>query len=617
MGISTKLGKVAVLASNARTGCTSVSGDADLHTWCVANCAAGLCPAGTCTCADGQDHDHAHSPPTLASSVGLASSPQAELTCRALVPTATDSWCEANCGGGHPCPPAVCSCGPQADADANTALSKFQTSPPNDAEDGAIASDANASQSAKVPNAEDVPCEGPVCAPSATDMSDPNYNATAEAAPKKDLTFRLEMLGRYARQKSKESTETTIAIGFLTRDTLPLFDKVWSSFFEGCNGRAAVPIVHMQADPESEDGAAVRHDMAKRIEPYGGAIVPHEKTVYGEMRFSFNMVSGMFALARTAAKHRAPNGRLPDWIHFASERCAPIRPCPALQRFLDDSQGVNHLESSPATSVGVQMVAQTNVPEEFQPLTMSSQWATLWLPDVMQLTEIEDELREKWGPRSHPAPIYGIQVSESVFVYGAPDEWLWHTELSRLNKTLQSPGLTNVYWCWGCEHADNMDGASPAAFLDHDKAVEGCTRAQNMGDFFGRKFGNGDPEGMEGVAKGLLECKTQKVEVPGKHLALSRAKLFPRTRGAAMAQHGQAVMWTNSSKARGPRGRKGSVHMHMERYGEGKEEETLDNSPKAQALRMSEGEARLSRDFRSGPKAREARGNAIKITMPR
>ena len=61
-------------------------------------------------------------------------------------------------------------------------------------------------------------------------MSDPNYNATTTggATPKKDLTFRLEMLGRYARQKSKESTQTTIAIGFLTRDTLPLFDKVWS-----------------------------------------------------------------------------------------------------------------------------------------------------------------------------------------------------------------------------------------------------------------------------------------------------------------------------------------------------------------------------------------------------
>ena len=75
-----------------------------------------------------------------------------------------------------------------------------------------MASDANASQSAKVPSADDVPCEGPVCAPSATDMNEPNYNASAEAAPKKDLTFRLEMLGRYARQKSKASTETKLSL---------------------------------------------------------------------------------------------------------------------------------------------------------------------------------------------------------------------------------------------------------------------------------------------------------------------------------------------------------------------------------------------------------------------
>ena len=466
-----------------------------------------------------------------------------------------------------------------------------------------MASEADASQGAEVPKADDVPCEGAVCAPSATDMSDPNANATAEAAPKKELTFRLEMLGRYAREKSKEVPATTIAVAFLTRDTLPLFDKVWSSFFEGCNGRAAVPVVHMQADADSEEGAAMRHDMAKLIEPYGGAIVPHEKTIYGEMRFSFNMVAGMFALARTAAKHHAPNGRLPDWIHFASERCAPVRPCPALQRFLDDTPGVNHLESSPSTSVGVQQVQQQSVPEEFQPLVMSSQWATLWLADVISLTEIEEELKQKWGPRSHPAPIYGIQVSESVFVYGAPDEWLWHTELSRLNRTTQSPGLTNVYWCWGCEHADNMDGASPAAYLDHDKALEGCTRAQGMGDFFGRKFGNGAPEGVDGVGKALLECKGQKVEVPGKHLALSRAKLFPRTRGAAMAQHGQAVMWTNSSQSR--RGRKAALRL----------EESLEHSPKAQALRLSEGEARLSKDFRS--KQREPRGPAFKLSMPR
>ena len=133
-----------------------------------------------------------------------------------------------------------------------------------------------------------------------------------------------------------------------------------------------------------------------------------------------------------------------------------------------------------------------------------------------------------------------------------------------------------------------------------------------MGDFFGRKFGNGE-EGMGGVAKGLLECKAQKVELPGKHLALSRAKLFPRTRGAAMAQHGQAVMWTNSSKGR--HGRKGSgLHAPSMRYGYG---ESGGSDPKAQALRMSEGEARLSKDFREGAKGREVRGNSLKIAMPR
>ena len=45
----------------------------------------------------------------------------------------------------------------------------------------------------------------------------------------------------------------------------------------------------------------------------------------------------MFALARTASTHAAPNGRVADWIHFASERCAPVRPCPALQAFLEST----------------------------------------------------------------------------------------------------------------------------------------------------------------------------------------------------------------------------------------------------------------------------------------
>ena len=45
------------------------------------------------------------------------------------------------------------------------------------------------------------------------------------------------------------------------------------------------------------------------------------------------------------------------------------------------------------------------------------------------------------------------------------DPGLWHTELAQLNATVQGPGLTNVFWSYSCQHADNNDGASPCAYL--------------------------------------------------------------------------------------------------------------------------------------------------------
>ena len=42
---------------------------------------------------------------------------------------------------------------------------------------------------------------------------------------------------------------------------------------------------------------------------------------------------------------------------------------------------------------------------------------------------------------------------------------MWHTELAQLNATVQGPGLTNVFWSYSCQHADNNDGASPCAYL--------------------------------------------------------------------------------------------------------------------------------------------------------
>ena len=122
-----------------------MSGDADLAAWCVANCAAGLCPQETCTCPAGT---RAGAPPVgLAATQGAAAAAAAPTGaaagaagaaagsgCRSLVRTATDAWCEANCGGGgRPCPPAVCSCDGKSVA---TALRTAQTSPPSDAADG-------------------------------------------------------------------------------------------------------------------------------------------------------------------------------------------------------------------------------------------------------------------------------------------------------------------------------------------------------------------------------------------------------------------------------------------------------------------------------------------------
>lgn len=352
-------------------------------------------------------------------------------------------------------------------------------------------------------------------------------------------------------QQHFKDGKATFAVGFLTRGDLPLFEKVWGPFFSHCNGNSAMPIVHTQANPSDDKEATARHALAKRLEKYGGVVVPHDQSVYGEMRFSFNMVSAMFSLVRVASKQKAPNGKYADWIHFASERCAPIRPCAALQYYLDSNPGISHLEASPSTSVGVQRIDQAGVPAEFKPLVMSSQWGTLWMKDAIKLADDEDRLSKKWGPKSHPAPVYGININPRIFVYGAPDEWLWHTELAQVNATVKAPGLTNVYWSWSCQHADNTDGASPCAYLDYQQTIEGCTRAQNMGYYFGRKYGNANALALPlphqtPIEEGLTECRSRNVK-PKHEVDFVRFETqYPRTRGEAMVQAGLPY-WSNSS----------------------------------------------------------------------
>ena len=166
-----------------------------------------------------------------------------------------------------------------------------------------------------------------------------------------------------------------LAIGFLTRDSLPLW-KVWDNFFK--NTHLSKPVVHSQAHPKKKK--AIRKQLKKWVYSHHGAMVPERETRWGDMRFSCNMTAAMFALVRTAST-MIINGLTPKWIHFASERCAPIRPAYDVLRFLSTHEGVSHMEEDPFTAAGKQTIPDRIVPKEFKPLVMTSQWLTLWMED--------------------------------------------------------------------------------------------------------------------------------------------------------------------------------------------------------------------------------------------
>lgn len=86
-------------------------------------------------------------------------------------------------------------------------------------------------------------------------------------------------------------------------------------------------------------------------------------------------------------------------------------------------------------------------------------------------------------------------TKKGLIVYGAPDEWMWRTELAQRNRKVQFPGLTRVNWpvdMSDCDHMDNKFG-SPCAYRTKQDVIQECDRAQRKGYFFARKFGD-DPK---------------------------------------------------------------------------------------------------------------------------
>jgi hypothetical protein len=382
---------------------------------------------------------------------------------------------------------------------------------------------ASVASGALVPGAVQ-PADAPLVAPDAAPVS--GKAVSLSSAGKSDDT----------RRTCKHGEGPALAIGFLTRVSIPLW-RVWDEFFKSTN--LIVPVVHSQAKTSCEWCPATgcngppgcggpwcacannctkvcNEEIEKRSKligwaaSHGGMVVGQYETRWDQLRFSCNMTAAMFTLVRAASTLEV-NGMRPKWIHFASERCAPLRPAHEVLRFLAMKDRVNHMEEDPFTAAGQQTIPQSKVPKQFQPLIMTSQWVTLWMDDAMALANDGGKIANKWQPHvierqlgicingtCLPHKPYWKNASyytkRGLIVYGAPDEWMWRTELAQRQRKVTFPGLTHVYWPKdqdSCNHMDNQWG-SPCAYMTHSQVLKECKRAQDMGYFFARKFADED-----------------------------------------------------------------------------------------------------------------------------
>ena len=301
------------------------------------------------------------------------------------------------------------------------------------------------------------------------------------------------------------SDPPTVAYAFLTRDALPLW-SFWEAYFAGCPAGTAIPIVHSQ---KSIRDTALRKSVMRDVGRFGGFVLAANETRAGITRFSWNMVAIMLTLMRAAARASTTglSGCQPRWVHFASERDAPIRSCIEVHEHLRQKENRSHLNQNwgidPTTTESLQ------IGQAYAPFKKSSQWITVSIEAARALANDEARLRAKWEPIQH-----GMRVAPSTGLSfgGALDEWLWNTEFSQRHLPFERIGLTSVGWCnpndRHCAQADNKDNAvaSPEAFLDEPTAVEGCMRGRKRGYYFGRKFGDGSRLSSASVMQGLASC---------------------------------------------------------------------------------------------------------------
>ena len=298
------------------------------------------------------------------------------------------------------------------------------------------------------------------------------------------------------------SDPPTVAYAFLTRDALPLW-SFWEAYFAGCPAGTAIPIVHSQ---KSIRDTALRNSVMRDVGRFGGFVLAANETRAGSTRFSWNMVAIMLTLMRAAARASTTglSGCQPRWVHFASERDAPIRSCVEVHEHLRQKGDISYLDQDGGGDPAI--TESWLIGQAYAPFKKSSQWITVSIEAARALANDEARLRAKWEPIQH-----GMLVAPSTRLSrgGALDEWLWNTEFSQRHLPFERIGLTSVGWCnpndRRCAHVDNA-AASPEAFLDKPTAVEGCVRGRMRGYYFGRKFGDGSRLSSASVMQGLASC---------------------------------------------------------------------------------------------------------------
>ena len=280
----------------------------------------------------------------------------------------------------------------------------------------------------------------------------------------------------------------TIAFAFLTRSKLPMW-HLWQAFFNTCAPGTALPIVHSM---DSAGSAELSAELEHMLHYYGGHVLPPSETRVGDVRFEWRMLSVMFSLMRTATRSLGANGCRPRWVHFLSEKDVPIRTCPELQALLQANAGWSFLDQ---THRGEHI--NGNPPSEYQPVKYTSQWMTLTIEAASTLAMAEAELHDKYGHLNHGMK---LQWPNWAFTWGAVDEYMWNTELTRRHLPFRSPkGLTHVDW------PRNSNG-HPGQYDDHESALRACRSGRSMGYYFSRKYGDGSDSSYGEVMRAVAAC---------------------------------------------------------------------------------------------------------------